>query len=90
MNTVLQIRIDERTKKAARKAFVCAGLDLSSGIKLYLAQVANSGKVPFEAFTFDNVSQERKETILTDMRHAAKHGKRYATAREAISDMARK
>ena len=48
MMTTIQIRTDEKTKKAAQKAFKKMGLDMSSGIKLYLARVAVEQRVPFE------------------------------------------
>lgn len=45
--TTIQIRIDEKTKRKARKVFSKMGLDVSSGIKLYLAQVAREDAIPF-------------------------------------------
>ncbi|OGG59851.1 hypothetical protein A2765_04675 [Candidatus Kaiserbacteria bacterium RIFCSPHIGHO2_01_FULL_56_24] len=45
--TTIQIRIDEKTKRKARKVFHKMGLDVSSGIKLYLAQVAREDALPF-------------------------------------------
>lgn len=44
--TTIQIRIDEKTKKKARKVFEERGLDLSSGIKIYLASVARNESIP--------------------------------------------
>ena len=45
--TTIQIRIDEKTKQGARKAFDKMGLDITSGIKLYLARVAQDKAIPF-------------------------------------------
>lgn len=45
--TTIQIRIDEKTKRKAKKVFHKMGLDVSSGIKLYLAQVAREDALPF-------------------------------------------
>lgn len=45
--TTIQVRIDEKTKRQARKVFSGMGLDLSSGIKLYLTRVAKDEAVPF-------------------------------------------
>lgn len=68
MNTTLQIRVDQKVKEKARKAFVGAGLDMSSGVKLYLTHVANTGKMPFEMFTYDNIPEAEKKKIVADMK----------------------
>ena len=38
--TTIQIRIDKKTKAGAKKVFRKMGLDVSSGIRLYLSRVA--------------------------------------------------
>lgn len=68
MNTTMQFRVDQKTKAKARKAFVSAGLDMSSGMNLYLTHVANTGKVPFEMFTYDNIPEVEKKKIVADMK----------------------
>jgi DNA-damage-inducible protein J len=45
--TTIQIRIDETTKRKAKKVFNKMGLDVSSGIKLYLAQIVRDDALPF-------------------------------------------
>lgn len=82
MNTTLQIRVDQKTKEKARRVFSIAGLDMSSGVKMYLAHVANTGMVPHDMFTFDNVSPARKQEILKSMKHALRYGKRYDNIEE--------
>lgn len=62
MNTTIQIRIDKKLKSDASKIFKSMGLTLSGGLKLYLAYVANTGKVPFEISTLDNLSKSKKNT----------------------------
>ena len=44
--TTIQVRIDEKTKRQARKVFSDVGLDMSSGIKLYLTRVAKEKAIP--------------------------------------------
>lgn len=46
------MRVDTKVKRGARLAFRRAGLDLSSGIRLYLNRVAQTGKV------FENLQEE--------------------------------
>ncbi|KKW45047.1 hypothetical protein A3C94_02985 [Candidatus Kaiserbacteria bacterium RIFCSPHIGHO2_02_FULL_55_17] len=90
MTTTLQIRIDKKTKDAAQKTFRSMGLDMSSGVKLYLAQVVNKGEIPFPVFSFDNLPREKKLQIVKEAKWALKHGKRYATIQEAHRDILKK
>lgn len=45
--TTLNIRIEEKTKKAASKVLRDVGLDLTSGVKIFLHQVALEKGLPF-------------------------------------------
>jgi DNA-damage-inducible protein J len=45
--TTLNIRIEETTKIAAAKALADIGLDISSGVKLFLNQVVTEQGLPF-------------------------------------------
>lgn len=87
MNTTLQIRVDRKIKENARRAFRAAGLDMSSGVNMYLARVASTGDVPFSAFTFDNIPEQEKKKIVKEMKWALKHGKRYSSIKEAHGDI---
>jgi DNA-damage-inducible protein J len=44
----IQIRIDHEDKKAAQEVLEKLGLNLSNGIKLFLKQVVQEQKIPFE------------------------------------------
>ena len=61
MNTTLQIRLDKKLKNDATKVFRSMGLTLSSGVKLYLAYVVNTGTIPFEITTINNISKSKKK-----------------------------
>ena len=87
MTTTLQIRIDKKTKVAAQKAFHSMGLDMSSGVKLYLTQVMHTKSIPFPLWSFDDLPREKKLQIVKDAKYALKHGKRYATIQEAHRDI---
>ncbi len=69
--TTLQIRIDPKTKKAAAKVFKNLGIDMSSGIKLYLAQVARDEAIPF---TPDSVASYRNKTEIIKAFNRAQKG----------------
>jgi DNA-damage-inducible protein J len=87
MNTTLQIRIDEKTKKSARKAFEGMGLDLSSGVKLFLTHVSNTGEIPFRIFTADNLPERTKRRLVRESNYALKHGKTYSSVKELHDDI---
>lgn len=87
MTTTLQIRIDKKTKDAAQKAFHSMGLDMTSGVKLYLTQVMHTKSIPFPVFSFDNLPREEKLEIIKDAKHALRYGKRYTTIQEAHRDI---
>lgn len=46
--TTLSIRIEEKTKREARKALAGVGLDLSSAVKMFLHQVVIEQGIPFK------------------------------------------
>ena len=87
MNTTLQTRIDGKLKRDAKKALESMGLDLSSGIKLFLTQVVRTQSIPFEMFTADNLPEKVKKQMIREAKYALKHGKRYASARELHEDI---
>ena len=61
-NTQLQIRIDEKTKKEAKKVFENFGLDISTAVKMMLKQAIFTNKIPFEIRDENGFSTEfRKE-----------------------------
>jgi len=87
MTTTLQIRIDKKTKDAAQKAFHSMGLDMSSGVKLYLTQVMQTKAIPFPIWSFDNLPRKKKLQIVKEAKYALKHGKRYTTIQEVHRDI---
>jgi DNA-damage-inducible protein J len=87
MNTTLQVRIDAKTKARARKAFESMGLDLSSGVKLFLTQVSNTGEIPFRIFSADNLPERTKRRLVRESDYALKHGKTYSSAKELHDDI---
>lgn len=87
MNTTLQIRIDKKTKEKAQKTFHGMGLDMSSGVKLYLTQVINQQKIPFSVMSAEYWPIEKKQKLIHEAKHALIHGKTYRTARELHEDI---
>ncbi len=87
MNSTIQIRIDKKVKKEADKTFKDMGLDLSSGIKLYLHQVIKSRSVPFTIRTANGFTPAQEEKMLKEIEHTIKYGKSYKTVQEMHDDI---
>jgi addiction module RelB/DinJ family antitoxin len=87
MNSTLQVRIDKKTKERAGRAFRAAGIDLSSGLRLFLTHVSNTGIVPHEMFTYDNVPDSFKKKLVREAAYTLKHGKSYDSIEEAHRDI---
>jgi DNA-damage-inducible protein J len=77
MDTI-NIRIDKNTKIKAKKTFESLGLDLTSGIKMYLNQVVTENGIPF---TPTKNTKEIRARWDKEVAEALK-GKGYSSARE--------
>lgn len=66
MNTTLQVRIDSKIKKSATKIFESLGLDLSSGIKMYLSQVLLKKGIPFQVLTENGYTPEFEKRLVKE------------------------
>ncbi len=87
MNTTLQVRIDKKTKEKARKAFKAAGIDLSSGLRLFLTHVGRTGEVPHDMFTYDNAPEAYMKKLMKERDWAVKHGKVYTDIKQLHDDI---
>ena len=68
--STIQIRIDEKEKKMAKKAFNSLGLDMSSAIKIFLKKVSTHKGLPFLMLTENGFTLEQEEEILKAAREA--------------------
>ena len=82
MNTqTVQIRIDPKTKAAAQKAFKSMGMDMSSGVKIFLTQVAKDECFPFVPSTKKNIAMRKEfEKEISEIRKGKIKG--YKNAKE--------
>ncbi|MCX6738668.1 MAG: type II toxin-antitoxin system RelB/DinJ family antitoxin [Candidatus Parcubacteria bacterium] len=87
MNTTLQIRIDSKTKTSAQKVFKELGLDMSSGMKIFLQQVVNTESIPFPLRTANGFTVEKERKILAETAYGLKHRKHYSTSKEMFRDI---
>ncbi len=86
MDTI-QIRVDAKTKKAAKKLFAEMGMDLSTGIKLYLAQALQEKGLPFQPRTVNGFTLAKEARMIRETEWAEKYGKRYNSAKELLDDV---
>lgn len=82
--TTLSVRIEEKTKKAASKALKDIGLDLSSGIKIFLNQVAVEKGLPF---TPTRNAAKLRARWDKEVAEARKSGKQYTDTKELFKDL---
>ena len=87
MNSTLQIRIDKKTKKDAQKIFKEMGLDMSTGVKLYLQNVVNTETIPFKILTKNGYTKEQEAKMIKETKESLKNKKSYPSAKEMLSDI---
>lgn len=89
MNTqeTIQVRIDAKTKEAARKTLSQLGLDMSSAVKLFLTAVVNSQSIPFDIRTKNGFTLAQEQALVSETNSAKEKGKRYTTVDALMQDI---
>ena len=74
--TRLSVRVDNATKKNAEAVFNALGMNLSTGINIFLTRVAQSRSIPF-ALELDNDPQDVIMccVVKSKLNNAFEHGK---------------
>ncbi|MCA9360501.1 type II toxin-antitoxin system RelB/DinJ family antitoxin [Candidatus Nomurabacteria bacterium] len=83
----IQIRIDAKTKKAARKTLDELGLDMSSAVKLFLTNVVNRKGIPFDLRTENGFTLAQEQALIAETEVAKKTGKSFSDLDELFSDL---
>ena len=91
-NSVVNVRVDAHTKKRAQKTFENMGIDLSSGINLFLHTVVATQSIPFEVRTEDGYSLKREKEILRNIKEYSQEKKKgktrsYTSTKEMMKDV---
>ncbi len=81
----MNVRTDAVTKREAQRVFKRMGLDLSTGVNMYLSRVAQDKAMPFTPRTANGFTPEYESRIIRETAYAEKHGKRY-TADEIMRE----
>ncbi len=83
----IQIRIDSKTKEAARKTLDGIGLDMSTAVKLFLTNVINRNGIPLDLLTENGFTLAQEQSLLADTKDAKKNSKKYTSLEELFSDL---
>ncbi|MDO8575451.1 MAG: type II toxin-antitoxin system RelB/DinJ family antitoxin [bacterium] len=85
--TTIQLRIDKETKDKAQDIFKKLGLDLSSGMKLFLSQVIRTKSIPFVVLTENGYTPEFEKYILDQARDTKINGKSFDSVEAMMDDL---
>lgn len=87
IQTTIQLRIEGNIKEKASKALKNMGLDLSSGIKLFLTEVATSEAIPFIPSTAHGKKLRNWEQLKKEIEEAEKSGKYFTSGKDLLDDI---
>lgn len=82
--TTINVRTDTATKRSAQAVFKKMGLDLSTGVNMYLSLVAQDKAMPFTPRTVNGFTPEQEAQMLRELAYAEKYGKGYKTVEAAL------
>lgn len=83
----IQIRIDTKTKNAARKTLDELGLDMSSAVKLFLVNVINRKGIPLDLKTENGFTLAQEEALIQETEEAKQSARRFATVDALMRDL---
>ena len=85
--STIQIRVDTKTKEAARKTLDELGLDLSSAVKLFLRNVIITQSIPMDLRTANGFTIAQEKLLLTETTEAKKSAKRHQSLDALFADL---
>jgi len=83
----IQIRIDAKTKREARKTLDALGLDMSSAVKLFLTNVVIRQGIPLDLRTENGFTLEQEHRLITETEEAKRSGKRFTSVDALMKDL---
>ena len=86
--TVLQTRVDTKTKQEAENLFESLGLDIPTAIRLFLRQSINQQRIPFDIVPPQYNFTEETLAAIDEARRISKDPtvKSYSSAKELFED----
>ncbi len=85
--TTLNVRIEEKTKREAGKVLADMGLDLSTGVKIFLQQVITEKGLPFTPSKTKRSPAAIRAQWDKEVAWARKHSKPYTDVDELFKDL---
>lgn len=85
--STIQLRIDAKTKREAKKTLEELGLDMSSAVKLFLRNVVITQSIPLTLRTENGFTVAEELEIIKETKDALKNGKRYTDLKELFKDL---
>lgn len=83
----IHVRTDQKTKVKAQRILERLGLDLSTAINIYLVQIVQQQRVPFEIRTANGFTPAQERAIIREAAEARKSKKSYSSAEEMHRDI---
>jgi DNA-damage-inducible protein J len=66
-NELLQVRVESKVKKQANRVLSSLGMDLSTGVRIFLNQVILKDGIPFDVFTENGFTKKQEEEMLREV-----------------------
>ena len=89
----IQVRIDEKTKRSAKRVLDKLGIDMSTAIKAYLKQISIRQGMPFRLVTQNGLTPAEEKAILKASQEAER-GENisgpFTSVEELIADLNKK
>lgn len=70
--STIQVRIDPKTKKDAKKVLKSIGMDMSGAIKVFFKQIVLTQGIPFPLLTENGLTLQQEQEILKASEDAKK------------------
>jgi DNA-damage-inducible protein J len=70
MTSLLQVRIDKKKKEKAQKIFKNLGMDLTTGVNVFISAVVREKGIPFDLYEDDEDEKELKPEIIKAIQEA--------------------
>lgn len=83
----IQIRIDRKTKEAAKKTLDQVGLDMSSAVKLFLRNVVNRKGIPLDLRTENGFTLAQEQALVVETELAKNSSKKFMTVDALMKDL---
>ena len=80
--STIQVRLDQKTKRQAKKTLNKMGFDMSSAVKVFLRNVVITQSIPFEIRTENGFTPTQEKQITKESKAAIKKSKGFLTAEE--------